>query len=145
MTIDATNPVVALCAQGMHAEAAGNPAEARDAFARAWDASRDAYERCIAARYVARHQPTPHETRRWNAIALSHAEEVADDRVAELLPSLHLNMGHSCETTGDVEGARRHYESAEAWLDRLPAGPYAQMVRRGVGEALRRIHSDRDT
>ena len=60
--IDPTNPVVALCSEGMAAE--GTPAEALRLFERAWAARRDDYDAAIAAHFVARHQASPEDTLR---------------------------------------------------------------------------------
>ena len=52
--IDPTNPVVALCVEGMARE--GTPAEARRLFERAWEARRDDFDAAVAsARLAAGH------------------------------------------------------------------------------------------
>ena len=83
--MDPNNPVVQLCAAGMQAESEGRSADAKALFEQAWSESRDDFEACIAAHYVARHQPTPDDELDWNRKALERAELVGDDRVAELL------------------------------------------------------------
>ncbi|MCX5300343.1 hypothetical protein OG898_28335 [Streptomyces sp. NBC_00193] len=63
-----TNPediVVQLCVQGMQAEARGPDVRARDLFLQTWEAAEDDYDACLAAHYLARHQPTPQETLHW--------------------------------------------------------------------------------
>lgn len=140
--MDPDNPVVKLCADGIAAEMAGRPADARAAYERAWAARTDAFEACVAAHYVARHQHTPDDSHRWNAEALAQADAAAaagDDRVRAFYPSLHLNMGHACEVAGDLAGAARHYSLADARLGDVPAGPYGDVVRHGVAEACRRV------
>src|SRR5690606_23508745 len=107
-------------------------------FRRAWDASSDDFERCIAAHYVARHQDDPLDTLRWNERALALADAVGDERVQGFYPSLYLNVGASHERLGDAAEARRWFERAAALLDTLPDGPYGQVVRRGVGAGLER-------
>ena len=82
LLLDPTNPVVALCAQGMAVE--GTPEEARRLFALAWAARRDDCDATIAAHFVARHQPTLAETLHWNAVAVSHAEAVTDGRAISI-------------------------------------------------------------
>ena len=72
--IDQVNPVVSLCAEGIAAE--GTPAEARRLFELAWAARRDDYDAAVAAHFLARHQPTPEETLRWNTLAVQHAEAI---------------------------------------------------------------------
>ena len=136
--IDPENPVVKLCAQGMEAEGQGRQDDARLAFGQAWDISLDDFEACIAAHYLARHQPSDEETAHWNREALVRADAVADDRVDGLYPSLLLNMGHSCETLGQKLEARRYYKAAEQHMGSLPASPYTELVRRGILQGIQR-------
>ncbi|HYR08154.1 MAG TPA: hypothetical protein VEQ60_10315 [Longimicrobium sp.] len=137
--MDPDNPVVKLCAQGMEAELAGRPVEARDLFVRAWDARRDDYDASVAAHFVARHQPTPEETLRWNQEALARADAVGGERVRGFYPSLYLNVGHSHEQLGDPDEARRFYALAAAAATDLPAGPYGDTVRDGITRGLQRV------
>lgn len=137
--MDPNNPVVRLCAEGIQAEMQGRAADARALYTQAWDARRDAFEACIAAHYLARHQETPEEAHRWNAEALTQADAVPDERVRSFYPSLLLNMGHSCETLGDLTGATRYYALAHDRLADAPEGPYGDVVRHGVAEARKRV------
>lgn len=136
--MDPNNPVVTLCAEGMQAELAGRRDDARALFLQAWDARQDAFEACVAAHYVARHQDTAEETLRWNAEALARAEEVGDERVRAFYPSLHLNLGHSYEALGDLGRARALYERGAECVGDVPEGGYGDVVRRGLREALHR-------
>jgi hypothetical protein len=104
MPIDPDNPVVVLCAAGMAVE--GTPAEAVALFERAWALRRDDFDAAIAAHFLARHQPTPEDTHRWNALAVAHASAVSDGRADELLPSLHLNLADSLAAMGKIDDAR---------------------------------------
>jgi hypothetical protein len=137
--MDPDNPVVKLCAQGMEAELAGRPVEARDLFVRAWEARRDDYDACVAAHFVARHQPTPEETLRWNQEALDRAGAVGGDRVSGFYPSLYLNLGHSHEQMGALDEARRCYALAAACAGTLPPGPYTDTVRDGITRGQARV------
>ena len=139
MFVDAANLVVKLCAEGMLAEGRGQPDEAHDLFMQAWMASTDDFEACIAAHYLARQQPSPQETLRWNRESLARADAVGDARVRGFYPSLYLNMGHSCEVLGDVDEARRYYDLAAASAGALPADGYGAMVRRGISAGQRRV------
>ncbi len=112
MSIDLDNPVIKLCLEGTQAEFRGRMDEAQRLYQRAWEISTDDYEACIAAHYVARHQPTLQETLRWNQIALDHAEAAPDDRVGKFYPSLYLNLGRSYERLGDQAEAQRYYDRA---------------------------------
>lgn len=136
--MDVNNPVVKLCAEGMRAEGEGRLEDARALFEQAWEASADDYDACVAAHYVARHQPTPEETLRWNQESLRRAEGVGDERVQGFYPSLYLNMGHSYEVLGDLAEARRYYDLASERLGEIPDGRYGDVVRGGVAEARKR-------
>lgn len=137
--MDADNPIVRLCTQGMKAESEGRAEKAAELFMEAWERSEDDYERCISAHYLARHQPSPELTYAWNARALELADACEKDCVREFYPSLYLNMGHSFEETGDSEGARAFYVQARDCLVELTDGPYAELVRGGVVAALARL------
>jgi hypothetical protein len=126
----------------MKAEAAGQSERARILFEEAWEASEDDYEACIAAHYVARHQPDTQATFRWNQEALRRADAVTDDRVRGFYASLYLNLGHSYEQLGEGPTACDHYRKAAARLVDVPAGPYGDIVRRGVTEGQRRTCPD---
>ena len=137
--MDPSNPIVQLCVNGMAAEGEGRRDDAKALFERAWAQSRDDYERCIAAHYVARHQPTLDAELEWNAQALRCADTLTDDRAADFYPSLYLNHAHSLEKLGRTAEARGQYELAAAKLERLADSPYAQLVRLGVAAGRERV------
>jgi tetratricopeptide (TPR) repeat protein len=139
--MDPENAVVKLCAAGMAAEGEGRAADAKALFEQAWDRSRDDFEACIAAHYVARHQPTPEATFEWNERALRRAEAVGDERVRGFFPSLYLNYAHSLEQLGRIGEARSCYDLAATKLDDLPPGGYADLVRSGIRAGQRRTCS----
>ncbi|MER5768737.1 hypothetical protein [Streptomyces sp. NPDC001985] len=119
------NPVVGLCAQGMRAEAEGRDDDARGHFERAWESAADDYEACVAAHYLARHQPTPELTLHWNQECLNRADRAGDDRVRGFHASLHLNMAKAYTDLGDPGRARAHFEHAATRVDELPPGQYS--------------------
>ena len=135
------NPVVALCADGMAAEVARRPDDARACFERAWALRADDYDACIAAHYVARHQQTDHDAFVWNERALQHAMLAPRDLVRGFMPSLLLNIAHSYERLGRLDEARSHYERAAAHLDALDEDAYADTVRDGIARGLRRVEA----
>lgn len=140
--MDPNNPVVALCAEGMQAEFAGRIDEARALFTRAWEAARDDYDACVAAHFLARHQPTPHETLRWNQEALTRADAVGDESVQNFYPSLYLNMGYAHELLGNRNEARRYYALAAGRVEALPPGRYSDVVRHGISEGQKRVSTE---
>ncbi|MFE0033868.1 hypothetical protein [[Kitasatospora] papulosa] len=134
---DTENIVVRLCAQGMQAETEGRDARARDLFLQAWEAAEDDYDACIAAHYLARHQPTPQEALRWNQECLNRADKVGDDRVRGFYASLHGNMARAHRDLGQIEQAREHFASAAEHICDVPAGPHQQWLRYRIAAGLR--------
>jgi hypothetical protein len=141
--MDPSNPVVALCAQGMTVE--GTPDEARRLFEEAWAIRRDDFDAAIAAHFLARHQPTDAETLRWNALAVEHAESVPDDRCAELLASLYLNLGDSHARLGQRESARAAARCAAEHLEALPRGGYRDLVAMGIDRLTHKLDTAQDS
>jgi Flp pilus assembly protein TadD len=139
--MDPTNVVVKMCAEGMAAEAIGRSDEARSLFAEAWAVSANDYEACIAAHYLARHQADGEETLWWNQEALRRADAANDHPVAELYPSLFLNVAYALEQLGRRDEAHRHYALAELRLRDLPASGYTDMIRMGVARGQERTRS----
>lgn len=134
---DPENIVVQLCAQGMQAETEGRDVQARDLFLQAWEAAEDDYDACIAAHYLARHQPTPQETLRWNQECLTRADKVGDDRVRGFYASLHGNMARAHRDLNQIKQAREHFLSAAKHIDDVPAGPHQQWLRYRIAAGLR--------
>ncbi len=137
--IDPQNRVVKYCAEGMQREQESRHAEALQLFMLAWDQSKDAFERTIAAHYVARHQTSPEGTLHWNQESLINADAVRDDRVQGFYPSLYLNMGKSHEDLGNLKDAKRFYALAADRTGCLPENSYGDIIRRGVMNAMQRI------
>jgi hypothetical protein len=137
--IDPQNRVVRYCVEGMEREQEGRHEEALRLFMLAWDQSTDAFERSIAAHYVARHQTTPERALHWNQESLINADAAGDDRVQGFYPSLYLNMGKSHEDLGNLQDARRFYVLAADRIGCLPEGRYADIVRSGVMNGMQRI------
>ena len=140
MPIDPSNPIVALCAAGVACE--GEPQKARRLFQEAWDKRRDDYDAAIAAHYLARHQPTPALVLDWNARAVAHCERVTDDRAAELLPSLYLNLADSLLTIGRRDEARMVADRAAEHLGALPADGYRSFVALGITRLQEKLSCD---
>jgi hypothetical protein len=137
MEYDSASPAVALCAAGVEVE--GDPGRARALFERAWAARADDFDASVAAHFLARHQPTPAETLRWNEVALRHADALPGHRARDLLPSLCLNLADSYLMAGRLAEARGLADRASAAVDALPGGGYAGFVRAGIDRLHQRI------
>ena len=140
--IDPTNPVVALCAEGIARE--GTPAEARRLFEQAWAIRRDDYDAAIAAHFIARHQLTPADVLHWNALAVRHAEAVPNGRAAELMASLYLNLGDAHANLGDVAAGAEAVRRAADHLAALPPGGYREFVAMGIRRLAARVGESHD-
>lgn len=140
MEIDPNNPVVKLCAEGIQAEMSGKVEDALNFYMQAWNLRQDDYDACIVSHYVARLQQTPQDILHWNQESLNYARRVNDERVRSFYPSLYLNLGKSHEDLGHMDEARKYYQMAADSLAVLPEGQYADVVKRGVGEGLKRVH-----
>ena len=147
--IDPDNLVVQMCAEGMQLEGQARLGDARSAFEKAWRLAESAYERCIAAHYLARHQPNADATLEWNLRSLALADEVRQGGEGELVagfyPSLQLNVGHSYEQLGDLAAAAAGYRAAQRAIDELEPvggvgeGRYADTLRDAVRRGLERV------
>ena len=141
--MDPSNPVVALCAQGMAVD--GTPHEALRLFEQAWAIRRDDFDAAIAAHFLARHQSTDAATLQWNVLAVEHAEAVSDGRSAELLASLYLNLGDSHARLGQHASARAAARRATEHLNALTPGGYRDFVAMGVERLTQRLESAQDS
>lgn len=135
--IDGNSIVARLCAAGMAID--GDASAAGALFRQAWDARRDDYEASIAAHFLARHQPSLHDSLYWNRVAAEHAEAVADDRAKPLLASLYLNLADSYLALGHAAAAAGVAEQGIAALQFLPADGYRDLVSHGLQRLRARI------
>ncbi|HVW95376.1 MAG TPA: hypothetical protein VHA56_05380 [Mucilaginibacter sp.] len=138
MQFNPENKVVKLCAEGMQTEAEGKLEIAHSLFQKAWDIAENDFEAFTAAHYLARNQKNPKDNLKWNLEALRRAEKVGDESMKTHYPSLYLNVGKSYEQLGNLPEANRYYQLAGDYCEFLPEGKYADMIRTGVAEALRR-------
>jgi hypothetical protein len=133
------NPIVRLCIEGMKAEGERRLDRARDLFEQAWTSATTNFEKCVAAHYVARHQPTPEDTLHWNKESLRLAEAVGNDSVEAFFPSLYLNLGHSYEIMGDHDLARHYFDLADARSRILEVDRYGDVVLDAIRRGRERV------
>ena len=131
------NPVVRLCADGMRAEADGRAADARDLFQKAWETATDDYEACVAAHYLARHQPTPEDTLHWNRECLARADRVGDERVRGFLPVPAHQPGKGAPRPRRPRQGARALASRRRVRRRRSPGPVRRLDRFAIAEGLR--------
>jgi hypothetical protein len=139
MDIDPANPVVALCARGMQAEAEHRFDAAQLLFQQAWDAHRSSYEASIAAHFLARQQSTLEDALLWNQRALDAALNAPLDDTHDFLPSLYLNLAHAHEMLGQLDKAEHYLSLGESWVAELPDTAYAAVIRDGFARLRQRL------
>ncbi|MGC5566551.1 hypothetical protein ACPYPG_27345 [Streptomyces sp. FR-108] len=102
----------------------------------------DALHRCTLAHYMADTQDDPSDELAWDLRALSAADELTDERVAEhhqslavraFYPSLHLNLAADYVKLGRSEAARGHLGAARAGAGVLGDDAYGDGIRAGIG------------
>jgi len=130
--------VVQLCSQGMEAEFAGNIGQAHVLFQKAWEMATDDFEAFTAAHYLARHQEDPDEVLKWNMEALHRANAIRESGIQEHFPSLYLNVAKSHEILGNIREAGEYYQLAAESGIHLPDTKYAEMIKSGISEGLKR-------
>jgi rifampin ADP-ribosylating transferase len=125
MEFDPNNNVVKLCVQGIDMEGKDKPEEAIRLFLQAWDKATSDFEKFIAAHYVARHQKNVPAKLKWIETALQFALKINNDNVKGAFPSLYLNLAKCYEDLGDLDNAKKNYELAISFKDKLSDnGPF---------------------
>ncbi|WP_053742581.1 MULTISPECIES: hypothetical protein [unclassified Streptomyces] len=132
----------------------GDREEARDRFLGLWaeiGEDGDPLHRCTLAHYMADTQDDPSDELAWDLRALSAAEELSDERVAEvvqhegalavraLYPSLHLNLAADYEKLARPDAARTHLRIARGTSDALGDDGYGDGVRAAIGRLESRL------
>lgn len=137
---DLPNPIVSLCAAAEERRIAGDLDRARDLLRQAWEDASTAWERAVAAHYVAGIQPAPAGRHHWHRTALDEARLAAaedPEAVRDFWPSLHLAFARSLEDVGSPARAAESYRDA---LDAAVAlGAAGEGYARAAEEGLRRV------
>ncbi|MEU7055810.1 hypothetical protein, partial [Streptomyces sp. NPDC046197] len=137
----APDEVMTRIGQSVMLHHAGDREEARGRFFGLWaeiGEDGDPLHRCTLAHYMADTQDDPADELAWDLRALSAADELTDDRLAEhegapavraLYPSLHLNLAADYVKLGRTEAARSHLDRARGAADALADDCYGDGVR----------------
>lgn len=130
---------------------AGDREEARDRFLRLWaeiGEDGDPLHRCTLAHYMADTQDDPADELAWDLRALSAAEELTDERLADgegvlaaraFYPSLQLNLAADYLKLGRSEAARVHLRRARGAAGALGDDRYGDGIRAAIGRLERRL------
>ncbi|MCX4678711.1 hypothetical protein OG413_25960 [Streptomyces sp. NBC_01433] len=122
----------------------GDREEARNRFAVIWSEigeGGDALHRCTLAHYMADTQDDPADELAWDLRALTAADGLSDERVAEhqdslavraFYPSLHLNLAADYLKLQRPDTARTHLHRARAAAEVLPDSGYGTGVRTAI-------------
>jgi hypothetical protein len=104
--------------------------------------------RCMVAHHMADLQEDLRDELSWDLRALEAAALLTDDlvrqqhealTVAQLYPSLHLNLAEDYRKLGDVPRARAHLAQASEAVEALPDKEYGSMIRRGLTRLAARL------
>lgn len=139
MEFNPNNNVVKLCLQGMAMEEKGKPEEASKLFLQAWNESTNDFEKFIATHYVTRHQKSVPNKLKWFETTLQLALKINNDYIKGIFPSLYLNISKCYEELGDLDKAKKNYELAISFKDKLSDnGPFYHGTRADlqVGDLL---------
>lgn len=132
---------------------AGDREEARGRFLGLWSEigeNGDPLHRCTLAHFMADAQDDPADELAWDLRALSAADELTDDRLAEhhrslavraFYPSLHLNLAADYEGLGQFEAARGHLRSARGAVGALGDDGYGDGIRAAIDRLERKLAS----
>ncbi|MFF3346736.1 hypothetical protein [Streptomyces sp. NPDC002779] len=133
---------------------AGDREEARHRLLGLWaeiGEDGDPLHRCTLAHYLADTQDEPDDELAWDLRALTAAEELTDDRLAEhegalavraLYPSLHLNLAADYVKLDRAEAARTHLRRARTAADALAEDSYGDGVRAAIHRLELRLGDD---
>jgi hypothetical protein len=141
-----TDPTMARIGQGVELNHhQGQRDAARELFAQIWDdiggEQGDPLHVCVLAHSMADVQDDAHQELMWDLRALTAADLITDDQVAQagvplsvagLYPSLHLNLSECYRKLGDLDRAREHLQQARAGIGALGDDEYGQLIRSGL-------------
>lgn len=139
MEFSPNNDIVKLCLQGMELEGQGRPEEASAVFLQAWNKATEDFEKFLAAHYVTRHQKSAADKLKWLETSLQLAQKINNDYTKGIFSSLYLNIAQCSEELGDLDGAKKNYELANSFKDKLSdKGPFYHGTRADlqVGDLL---------
>lgn len=125
MKFDPSNPIIHLCMKGMALEESGNLDGAIEVFLKAWDQSRDDYERFIVAYHLGLRQKNADNKLKWMEKSLAFALKINDENVKSAYPTLYLNIAKYYEAMSDTENARKNVELSYSHQGKpTDAGPF---------------------
>ncbi|WP_433171889.1 hypothetical protein [Actinoallomurus sp. CA-150999] len=141
-----TDPTMTRIGQGVELHHhQGRREAARGLFAQKWDdiggEKGDPLHVCVLAHSMADVQDDVHQELMWDLRALTAADRVTDQRVAQvgvtlpvagLYPSLHLNLSECYGKLGDLDRAREHLQQARAGIGALGDDEYGQLIKGGL-------------
>src|SRR5215210_7034419 len=114
----------------MDLEEKGKPEEASRLFLQAWNEATSDFEKFIAAHYVTRHQKSVSDKLKWLETALQLALQINTDYAKGTFSSLYSNIAECYEELGDLDNAKKNYESAISFKDKLSdKGPFYHGTR----------------
>lgn len=140
--MDINNPIVQLCLKGSEAELKKDLDLAKEYYLKAWIESKDNFDQCISAHYLARVQEDKNDIFEWNNKALYHASKVTNnDEIKDLYPSLLLNMGESYKLINDNNNALKYFKLGLDYVKNDDPGSYGDMIKLSFLEKIKELES----
>jgi hypothetical protein len=106
---------------------------------------------CVLAHSMADVQDDVHQELLWDQRALTAADRLTDDRMAQagltvtlagLYPSLHLNLADCYRRLGELSLARMHLREAEDRIGALGDDEYGALIRAGLEQIRIQLASE---
>lgn len=149
-----TDPTMARIGQGVELNHhQGQREAARELFAQIWDdiggEQGDPLHVCVLAHSMADVQDDVRQELMWDLRALTAADLITDDQVAQagvplsvagLYPSLHLNLSECYRKLGDLDRAREHLQQARAGIGALGDDEYGQLIKNGLERVAEQLN-----
>ncbi|MDE5492514.1 hypothetical protein KRE48_09315 [Elizabethkingia meningoseptica] len=123
----------------MNLEGKGKLKDANRLFLQAWKEATNDFEKFTAAHYVARYQKSVEEKLKWDETALQLAFKIDEDTIKETYPSLYLNIAKCYEDLNDFVNAKKNYQLALSFTNKLPDNGYGDMIIEGIKNGIKRV------
>jgi hypothetical protein len=124
--------IIDIIGQAQTLVAKGDQDKAQELYNSSWNEaviSKDHYQQCIIAHFMAHAQTSPEVQLMWHLRSLESAEIINDERVQSFYPSLYANIAEVFLRLGNIPQAKLYVEKAQSVEPVLPDDTYGYMIR----------------
>lgn len=148
--MDINNPIIQLCIKGSEAELQHDLSLAKEYYLKSLYASKNDYDYCISAHYLARVQENNNEVLKWNTKALFHADKIKIDDISykdikEFYPSLYLNMGESYKLLNETDNAVKYFKMGLDYVKKDIPGSYGDMIKQSFINKISELENSKSS